>query len=89
VLELPWSQRAPRVFEKDLDATLEHEEEFVRVSVEVGPRAGRPCGNEHMEERVVIDRRLAGGEKVDPLPHHPVALHDARPIIPAGFGVTA
>jgi hypothetical protein len=42
-----------------------------------------------MEERVVIDRRLAGGEKVDPLPHHPVALHDARPIIPAGFGVTA
>jgi hypothetical protein len=36
VQELPWSQRAPGILEEDLDAALQHEEEFVSVSVDMG-----------------------------------------------------
>jgi hypothetical protein len=76
VQELPWSQRAPGVLEEDLDAALYHEEEFVRVSVCMGSRAGRPRGNEEMEEGVVTTRGFAGGEKIETLPQDPIALHD-------------
>jgi hypothetical protein len=76
VQELPGSQRAPGILEEDLDAALYHEEEFVRVSVSMGQRTGRPRGNEDMEEGVVTARGFAGGEKIETLPQDPKALHD-------------
>ena len=69
--ELPWPQRAPCVCKEDLDASLDHEEELVRVPVYMGWRAGRPCGDEDMEEGVVTTCRLADGEKIETLPQDP------------------
>jgi hypothetical protein len=72
--ELPWSQRAPGALKEDVDAALDHEEELVRVPVSMGWRAGRPRGDEDMEEGVVTRCRLADGEKIETLPQDPKTL---------------
>jgi hypothetical protein len=74
--ELAWSQRAPRILEEYLDAALQHDEEFVRVPVDMGQRSRRPRRDEDMEEGVVTTRGFTGGEKVEPLPQDPVTLQD-------------
>jgi hypothetical protein len=52
-----------------------HVEGFVRISVNVRERTGRPRGNEDMEVGVVTTRACAGGEKIATLPQDPKALH--------------
>jgi hypothetical protein len=44
VQELLWSQRAPGILEENLDAALQDEEGFVRVSVRMGSGPGGPAG---------------------------------------------